>query len=280
MVSDKMETQYLTLVQHVLDHGDARQGRNGVVHSVFGASLECDCADGFPLLTTKKMFWKGIVEELAWFLRGSTNVQELRDQGVHIWDGNSEDRAYDAGPVYGFQWRHFGATYTDCHADYHGQGTDQIGHIIHLLKTDPTSRRIVLSGWCPPQQHQMCLPPCHVLYQFYVEGDGRVSVQMYQRSSDIFLGLPFNIASTALLLTLIAHQVGRTPGRVRLQLGDAHIYDEHVDACRQQLAREPRALPTLNVQRTTEDTLWSLQREQVQLVGYTSAGRLAAKMKA
>ena len=192
------------------------------------------------LLTTKRMFWKGIVEELSWFLKGSTNVQELRDKGVHIWDGNTEDRNYDAGPVYGFQWRHFGAEYSDCYADYTGKGVDQISNILSLLKTAPTTRRMVLSGWCPVQQEQMCLPPCHVLYQFYVEGDGRLSIQMYQRSSDIFLGLPFNIASTALLLSLMAHQVNRAPGRLRLVIGDAHIYQEHIDVCRQQIEKDSR----------------------------------------
>jgi len=276
----KMEAQYLALVQRVLSEGHQREGRNGIIKSLFGASLECDLADGFPLLTTKRMFWKGIVEELAWFLKGSTNVQELRDKGVHIWDGNSEDRGFDAGPVYGFQWRHFGAEYSDCHADYTGQGVDQISTIVSLLKTTPTTRRMVLSGWCPVQQEQMCLPPCHVLYQFYVEGDDRVSVQMYQRSSDIFLGLPFNIASTALLLSLIAHQVGRAPGRVRLVIGDAHIYEEHFDVCQQQLERTPGPLPEITLIRTMDDNLWTFESTQVQLNGYKSAGRLSAPMKA
>ena len=275
-----MEAQYLELVKRVLNEGHARQGRNGTVKSVFGASLACDLADGFPLLTTKKMFWRGIVEELAWFCRGSTNVQELRDRRVHIWDGNSEDRDYDAGPVYGFQWRHFGAEYTDCRADYRGQGVDQLGRIIELLKTDPHTRRMVLSGWCPAQQDKMCLPPCHVLYQFYKEADGRISVQMYQRSSDIFLGLPFNIASTALLLTLVAHQVGAQPGRVMLQIGDAHIYEEHEQACLEQVGRTPTALPTLTVDRAADDLLWNVSSKDITLHNYKAQGRLAAPMKA
>lgn len=275
-----MEQQYLTLLKRVLASNTERQGRNGWVKSVFGASLECDLADGFPLLTTKKMFWRGIVEELAWFLRASTNVEELREKKVHIWDGNSESLGYDAGPVYGFQWRHFGAEYTDCHADYTGKGIDQIGTILTLLKYSPTNRRMVLSGWNPSQQGQMCLPPCHVLYQFYVEQDGRLSVQMYQRSCDIFLGLPFNIASTALLLSLMAHQVDRLPGRVLIQVGDAHIYREHYEACRVQLEREPRALPTIQIDRPKDDLLWEVRKEQISLKGYTSAGRLQAPMKA
>ena len=275
-----MEKQYLALVERVLASDDERQGRNGWVKSIFGASLECDLADGFPLLTTKKMFWRGIVEELAWFLRASTNVEELREKKVHIWDGNSEQMGYDAGPVYGFQWRHFGAEYTDCHANYTGKGVDQLGTILTLLKYAPTNRRMVLSGWNPYQQGQMCLPPCHVLYQFYVEQDGRLSVQMYQRSSDIFLGLPFNIASTALLLSLVAHQVDRIPGRVLIQVGDAHIYREHYEACRVQVQREPSALPTIQIERPKDDLLWEVKREQIALKGYTSAGRLQAPMKA
>ena len=174
------------------------------------------------------------VEELSWFLRGSTNVQELRDKKIHIWDGNSADRDYDAGPVYGFQWRHFGAEYTDCHDDYMGQGVDQVTRIINLIKTDPTSRRMVLSAWCPSHQDQMCLPPCHVMYQFYVEEDGCVSCMMTQRSADVFLGLSFNIASTALLTTLVAHQTGRAPGHLWINIGDAHVYEEHVYACQKQ----------------------------------------------
>lgn len=275
-----MEQQYLELVQRVLSEGNDRQGRNGNVKSVFGASLTCDLKDGFPLLTTKKMFWKGVVAELCWFLSGSTNVELLRAQKVHIWDGNSKERNYDAGPVYGFQWRHFGATYTNCHANYDGQGTDQIGEIIDMIKEAPTSRRLVLSAWCPPQQQQMCLPPCHILYQFYVESDGRLSVQMYQRSSDIFLGLPFNIASTALLLKLIAHQCSLAPGRVLIQIGDAHIYEEHIGACREQLTRTPGPLPSVIINRPNNDKLWHVQGADIQLNNYISAGRIKATMKA
>lgn len=270
----------MNLVERVLETESEREGRNGCTKSVFGASLECDLADGFPLLTTKKMFWRGIVEELAWFLRGHTDVQLLRDKKVHIWDGNSESRDYDAGPVYGFQWRHFGAQYGDCHVDYTGQGVDQIAKIIDMIKTQPSARRMVLSGWNPAQQGQMCLPPCHVLYQFYVESDGRLSVQMYQRSSDIFLGLPFNIASTALLLSLIAHQVDRMPGRLLIQLGDAHIYREHYDVCQQQVMRQPTEFPTIQIDRPKDDHLWGIDADQIKLKNYTSAGRLQAPMKA
>ena len=275
-----MEAQYLRLLAHVLESGAPKDTRNGHVLSKFGSQLHCDLSEGFPLLTTKKMFWRGIVEELSWFLRGSTNVQELRDKRVHIWDGNSSERGYDAGPVYGFQWRHFGAEYGDCHVDYTGQGVDQIANIIELLRTDPHSRRMVLSAWCPTQQADMCLPPCHVMYQFYVESDGRVSCMMTQRSADVFLGLPFNIASTALLTALIAHQVGREPGQLFINIGDAHIYEEHVDACRLQLARSAFPLSTIRIERPTDDALWCFGTGDVVLMNYKCHNSIKAPMKA
>jgi len=275
-----MEQQYLALLSDVLENGTAKETRNGNVVSKFGAQLQCDLSEGFPLLTTKKMFWRGIVEELSWFLRGSTDVQELRDKKVHIWDGNSAERGYDAGPVYGFQWRHYGAKYLDCHVDYTGQGVDQIANIIELLRTDPHSRRMVLSAWCPTQHGAMCLPPCHVMYQFYVESDGRVSCMMTQRSADVFLGLPFNIASTALLTALIAHQVDRKPGRMFINIGDAHIYEEHVDACRRQLTRSPLPLSEICIERPTYDMLWAFQATDVVLMNYKSHSTIKATMKA
>ena len=275
-----MEAQYLRLLAHVLETGAPKDTRNGRVLSKFGAQLHCDLSEGFPLLTTKKMFWRGIVEELSWFLRGSTNVQELRDKRVHIWDGNSSGRAYDAGPVYGFQWRHFGAEYGDCHVDYTGQGVDQIANIIELLRNEPHSRRMVLSAWCPTQQADMCLPPCHVMYQFYVESDGRVSCMMTQRSADVFLGLPFNIASTALLTALIAHQVGREPGQLFINIGDAHIYEEHVDACRLQLSRSAFPLSAIRIERPTDDSLWCFGTGDVVLMNYKCHDSIKAPMKA
>tara|TARA_B110001452_G_C15238771_1_gene428940 strand:+ start:1659 stop:2486 length:828 start_codon:yes stop_codon:yes gene_type:complete len=275
-----MEAQYLRLLAHVLETGAPKDTRNGRVLSNFGAQLHCDLSEGFPLLTTKKMFWRGIVEELSWFLRGSTNVQELRDKRVHIWDGNSSERGYDAGPVYGFQWRHFGAEYGDCHVDYTGQGVDQIANIIELLRNEPHSRRMVLSAWCPTQQADMCLPPCHVMYQFYVESDGRVSCMMTQRSADVFLGLPFNIASTALLTALIAHQVGREPGQLFINIGDAHIYEEHVDACRLQLSRSAFSLSSIRIERPTDDALWCFGTGDVVLMNYKCHDSIKAPMKA
>lgn len=275
-----MESQYLELMRRVLDSGEARDTRNGPTRSVFGASITCDLQEGFPLLTTKKMFWRGIVEELAWFLRGSTNVEELRRANVHIWDGNSESRAYDAGPVYGFQWRHSGATYTDCHQDYTGQGVDQIETVIRLIREHPTSRRIVLNAWAPAQQAQMCLPPCHVMYQWYVDQHQKLSCIMTQRSSDVFLGLPFNIASTALLTHLLAHQTNLGVGSLTLQVGDAHVYEEHVEACRTQLERTPTTPPMLEVHRCKDDNLWNVQTADVTLERYQCQSRIKAPMKA
>ncbi len=272
-----MEEQYIELLKRITTEGHERMTRNGLVNSIFGAHLECDLAHGFPLLTTKKMFWKGIVEELAWFLRGSTDVKELIAKGVHIWDANSEKNNYDAGPVYGFQWRHFGAKYEDCQTNYDGKGIDQIQYIIDTIKSDPHSRRLVLSGWCPSQMEQMSLPPCHVMYQFYVEHDNRLSIQMTQRSSDLFLGLPFNIASTALLLSMIAKQVELIPGRVLIHIGDAHIYEEHQKAVERQCQRIPRKMPTLDV---TVTDLWNFDLSNLLLSGYEHLGTIKAPMKA
>ena len=272
-----METQYLNLLHKLLTEGERRETRSGVVYSTFGESLTFDLKDSFPLLTTKKMYWKGILEELAWFLRGSTNVQELRDKGVFIWDGNSKDRNYDAGAVYGFQWRHFGANYTTCQADYRGKGQDQIQRIIDLIKNDPFSRRIFMSAWNPPDMYKMCLPPCHVNYQFYVGSDRTLSCQMYQRSADVFLGLPFNIASTALLTCLLAHETGFAPGKVKVVIGDAHLYEEHAGVAAIQVKRVPHKFPTLTIDRE-KDGLWNLKRTEVTIHDYKCHSTLKAKM--
>ena len=281
MAASSIELSYLDLLKKIIMKGDSRTGRNGQVFSLFGATLEHDLSEGFPLLTTKRMFWKGIVEELAWFLRGSTDVKELHKAGVHIWDGNTIQRNFDAGPVYGFQWRHFDADYSDSGADYDGSGIDQIAAIIELIKTDPTSRRIILSAWNPRQQHKMCLPPCHVMYQFYVR-DGYLDCQMYQRSSDAFLGLPFNIASTALLTHLIAHETELKAGRIRLVLGDVHVYEEHVDVAMAQVDRRPYALPLPHLAplEREKDGLWGVKFADFDIMDYKHLPALKAVMKA
>jgi thymidylate synthase len=213
----------------------------------------------FPLLTTKKVFYRGIAEELFWFIRGSTSAKDLQEKNVHIWDGNSTreyldsigltDREVgDLGPVYGFQWRHFGAEYVDMHTDYSGKGVDQLGKIIHTLKTRPTDRRMIMCAWNPSDLDKMALPPCHCLVQFYV-ADGELSCQLYQRSADMGLGVPFNIASYALLTVMIAHVTGLKPGDFVHTLGDAHVYSNHVDALKEQCARIPRNFPKIRVKR-------------------------------
>lgn len=267
-----MESEYLKLLSTCIS-ANPRKSRNSVVRSTFGHRLEHDFKDGFPLLTTKKMFFRGIVEELAWFLRGSTNVKELSDKGVHIWDKNATE---DAGPVYGFQWRHFGDEYIDHKSSY--KGFDQIENILKLIRQDPCSRRMLLSAWNPKDQSKMCLPPCHVSYQFYVEGN-RLSCQMYQRSADVFLGLPFNIASTALLLLLMAHETDKIPGRIIICLGDVHIYENHIDAAKIQLKRLPKNFCSVSIQRE-KDALTNLQMKDIILTNYQSHGRLKADMVA
>lgn len=268
-----METQYIKLLCKCLQ-SKTRTTRNATVYSVFGERLEHDFINGFPLLTTKKMFFKGIVEELAWFLRGSTNVSELKAKGVHIWDKNTEGRNNDAGPVYGFQWRHFGARYQDNLTKY--GGVDQIQRIIDLIKTEPTSRRIFMSAWNPSQQDEMCLPPCHISYQFYVH-EGRLSCQMYQRSADIFLGLPFNIASTALLLQLIAHECDLSPGKMILCLGDVHLYHSHIRPALKQIIRKPLPFPFIQLTRD-KDGLKKVELKEIALLNYESYSALKADM--
>jgi dihydrofolate reductase / thymidylate synthase len=244
------EHNYLDTLHYVLEHGENRNTRNSETISTFGTRMEFDLTLGFPLLTTKKMFWKGIKEELVWFLQGNTNSKDLSDKGVHIWDGNSNRdfldsigletyKEWDCGPIYGFQWRHFNARYRGCNATYYNQGVDQLLHVIHLLKTDPTSRRIFMSAWNPEQMKQMALPPCHISYQFYVADGNKLQCQMYQRSGDMFLGVPFNIASTALLVHIIAKMTDLVPGKIIIVVGDAHIYKNHIEQVKLQLQRKP-----------------------------------------
>ncbi|XP_072111946.1 thymidylate synthase isoform X2 [Mobula birostris] len=220
-------------------------------------------SDSFPLLTTKRVFWKGILQELLWFIKGSTNSSELSSKGVKIWDANGSreflDRQgftsreeCDLGPVYGFQWRHFGAEYKDMHTDYTGQGVDQLQNVIDIIKNNPEDRRIILCAWNPKDLPQMVLPPCHALCQFYV-ANGELSSQLYQRSGDMGLGVPFNIASYALLTYMIAHITGLKPGDFVHTLGDAHVYKNHIEALKIQLSRELRPFPKLKILRKVEN---------------------------
>lgn len=259
------EHQYLQLVRDVMEHGIEKADRTGVgTRSLFGATTRWSLRDNrFPLLTTKRVFWRGVLEELLWFISGKTNAKLLSDKGVRIWDGNGS-RDYldsiglthreegDLGPVYGFQWRHFGAEYKTMHDSYAGQGVDQLKACIDAIRNDPNSRRIVMSAWNPKDLGQMALPPCHMFCQFYV-AQGELSCHMYQRSADLGLGVPFNIASYSLLVYMMAHVTGLKPGDFVHTLGDLHVYKNHFDGLRTQLEREPRPFPTLQIKRPVKE---------------------------
>ncbi|XXQ32675.1 Bifunctional dihydrofolate reductase-thymidylate synthase [Plasmodiophora brassicae] len=273
------EDQYLDLVRRILDSGVSRTDRTGVgTVAVFGAQMRFDLRNGqFPLLTTKRVFWRGVAEELLWFISGCTDGEVLSAKGIRIWDGNGsrefldrlgfhDRRPGDLGPVYGFQWRHFGAKYATCDADYAGQGIDQLAQVIEMIKTQPDSRRIIMTAWNPSDLHLMVLPPCHMFCQFFVN-DGELSCLLYQRSCDMGLGVPFNIASYALLTRLIAHVCGLKAGELIHTLGDAHVYMNHVDALKEQLKRTPRPFPTLTINSSTT-SIDGFKFEDVHLDGY------------
>lgn len=229
--------QYLELLEHVLENGEKKDDRTGTgTLAIFGHQMRFDLTEGFPLLTTKKLFTKGIVHELLWMLQGDTNIQYLTERGVHIWDEWANEEG-ELGPVYGAQWRSWPTA----------NGTvDQVSRVIGDIRERPHSRRLIVSAWNPAQIDDMALPPCHTLFQFNVT-DGRLSCQLYQRSGDLFLGVPFNIASYALLTSMVAHVTGLKPGEFIHTLGDAHLYLNHVDQARTQLAREPKSLPQLQL---------------------------------
>ncbi len=284
--------QYLNLLQKIMDEGVDKGDRTGVgTRSIFGAQLRFDLSKGFPLLTTKKVFLKGIIHELMWFVRGDTNIRYLVENGVNIWnewpfqsylEKNNLDKKYpkyteewkeemnkyitqvkedeefakkwgDLGPVYGKQWRDFG-------------GVDQLMDIIERIKKNPNDRRMIVSAWNPPEIPKMALPPCHCFYQFYV-ADGKLSLQMYQRSCDTFLGVPFNIASYSLLLIMISKIVGLEPGEFVHTMGDTHLYSNHFEQVKKQLSREPRELPTMNINREVKD-IEEFKYEDFELAGY------------
>jgi len=230
--------QYLDLLRHILENGTDRPDRTGTgTRSVFGYQMRFDMSDGFPLLTTKKLHLRSIIYELLWFLRGDTNVHYLQEHGVSIWN-EWADADGNLGPVYGSQWRSW--------PDGHGGTIDQIANVIRQIKENPDSRRLIVSAWNVADVDNMALPPCHTLFQFYV-ANGRLSLQLYQRSADTFLGVPFNIASYALLLMMTAQVTGLQPGEFVHTLGDAHIYHNHLEQVREQLTRTPRALPHMHI---------------------------------
>ncbi|PTY84194.1 thymidylate synthase [Heyndrickxia sporothermodurans] len=228
--------QYLNLCKHVLEHGVKKEDRTGTgTYSIFGYQMRFDLQKGFPLLTTKKLHMKSIIYELLWMLNGDTNVRYLQDNGVRIWNEWADDNG-DLGPVYGHQWRSWTAQ--------NGETIDQISNVIHQIKTNPDSRRLIVNAWNVAEIDDMALPPCHCFFQFYV-ADGKLSCQLYQRSADIFLGVPFNIASYALLTMMIAQVCDLEPGEFVHTLGDAHIYTNHIEQVKLQLTREPKDLPKM-----------------------------------
>ncbi len=230
--------QYLDLLQHVLDKGTEKRDRTGTgTKSVFGYQMRFNLDDGFPLMTTKKLHLKSIIYELLWFLKGDTNIKYLNDNQVNIWN-EWADKEGNLGHIYGFQWRSW--------PSYQGGSIDQISNVIRSIKENPDSRRHIVSAWNVGDLSNMALPPCHVLFQFYV-ADGRLSCQLYQRSADIFLGVPFNIASYSLLLMMVAKVTGLKPGEFIHTLGDAHIYNNHMEQVNTQLARQPRSLPVMKL---------------------------------
>ncbi|OAA66941.1 thymidylate synthase [Niveomyces insectorum RCEF 264] len=314
------EYQYLDLVREILESGERRPDRTGTgTLSIFAPRpfkfrLNKHGRPILPLLTTKRVFHRGVLAELLWFVRGDTSSRALSDAGVKIWDGNGSREFLDSvglshraegdlGPVYGFQWRHFGAEYVDASTDYTGQGVDQLADVIHKLRTDPYNRRIILSAWNPRDLPSMALPPCHMFAQFYVsypreqreqqqqeQGQGgangtatqtvqgHLHCQLYQRSCDMGLGVPFNIASYALLTHMIAHVCDLVPGSLTHVMGDAHVYVDHADALRTQLEREPREFPELEILRDKGGSIDGWKMEDFVIKGYDPHKSIPMKM--
>ena len=258
--------QYLDLMRHVLDKGHDKSDRTGTgTRSVFGWQMRFDLSEGFPVLTTKKLHLKSIIHELLWFLQGDTNIKYLQDNGVRIWD-EWADAQGDLGPVYGKQWRRWETP--------DGRLVDQISQLVHSLKHNPDSRRHIVSAWNPGDVDNMALPPCHCLFQFYV-ADGKLSCQLYQRCADIFLGVPFNIASYALLTLMLAQVCGYQPGEFVHTLGDAHLYSNHIEQARLQLTRTPRPLPTMWINPAVDD-IFAFKFEDFRLDNYDPHPHIAA----
>ncbi|MBX3264492.1 MAG: thymidylate synthase [Labilithrix sp.] len=276
--------QYLELLELILERGKDREDRTGTgTRGVFGHQMRFDLREGFPLLTTKKLHTKSIVHELLWFLRGETHVRSLQDAGVRIWNewATAEQTARfgrregDLGPVYGHQWRNFGATRRP-DGSYEADGVDQLKRVLRDIVEDPNSRRLIVTGWNPKEAELVALPPCHTLFQFYVQ-DGELSCQLYQRSADVFLGVPFNIASYALLTMMVAHATNLRPGDFVHTFGDVHLYKNHVEQAKLQLGRAPRPLPRLRIASESRD-LFALRFEDLVFEGYDPHPHIAAEV--
>jgi len=259
------ELVYLNLLEKILVNGSVKSDRTGTgTRSLFGQTMRFDLRDSFPLLTTKKMYWKGIVHELLWFLSGSTNIDYLKQNKVNIWN-EWADETGELGPVYGFQWRNF-----------NNQNVDQISELITSLKTNPDSRRHIVTAWNPAQIHEMNLPPCHMMFQCYVD-NGYLSLMMYQRSADMFLGMPFNIASYALLTHMIAHVCNLKADKLIITVGDAHIYSNHIEQCYEQIGREMYLGPTLQLNSNIKD-IFCFTFDHIMLKNYKSRPKLKGEI--
>ena len=274
-----MELQYINLIKHILENGISKDDRTGIgTLSIFSYNMTFNLRESFPLLTTKKVYWKGVVEELLWFISGSTDSNILKEKGVKIWEGNSsreflDSRGlshYDQGDIgagYGFQWRHFGAKYTNMYDSYEGQGIDQLKDVIYKIKNTPDDRRIIMTAWNPLDIDKMALPPCHIFVQFWVDTNKKeLHSQMYQRSCDVGLGVPFNIASYALLTCIIAKLCDLTPGDFHYCMGDTHIYKNHINAMKLQITRDPYDFPKINIKDITD--IDNIKFDDIELIDY------------
>ena len=276
---ESMELQYINLIKHILENGISKDDRTGVgTLSIFSYNMTFNLRESFPLLTTKKVYWKGVVEELLWFISGSTNSNVLKEKGVKIWEGNSSREFLDSrglshyyqgdiGAGYGFQWRHFGAKYTNMYDSYEGQGIDQLKDVIYKIKNTPDDRRIIMSAWNPTDLDKMALPPCHIFVQFWVDSNKKeLHSQMYQRSCDVGLGVPFNIASYYLLTCIIAKLCDLTPGDFHYCMGDTHIYKNHIDAMKLQITRDPYDFPKIKIKDITD--IDNIKFDDIELIDY------------
>ena len=291
---DHEEYQYLNLINEIIETGIPQNNdRTGVgTRSKFGHQMRFNLRKTFPLITTKEIFWRGVVEELLWFIKGDTNANNLSKKGVNIWKANSSrefldsqglilNQEGDLGPIYGFQWRHFGANYLDMYSDYENQGIDQLTNIIKQIKSDPESRRIILLSWNPLALHKMALPPCHILAQFLVDTSKQpheLSCIMYQRSADVGLGVPFNIASYSLLTRIIAHICNINSGDFVYMIGNAHIYNNHISALSEQLQRKPLDFPILKISPKKSSSIENFTFEDFNLSGYKPHGKIRMEM--
>ena len=280
------ENQYLNLLKEILFENNIKESRNANVYSKFGTRMEFDLRNGFPIITTKRVPWKTVLRELLWFISGSTDNRILKDKRVNIWNANGSREFLDSrglnletddlGPVYGFQWRHFGAEYVDFDTDYNGQGIDQLRNIINEIKSNPSSRRLILNSWNAIDIDKMALPPCHVMVQFNIDKEF-IDCQLYQRSGDMFLGVPFNITSYAFLLHIIGHLTNYIPRKLVHIIGDSHIYSEHIDAVNKQLMRVPNRFPHLTIKGELHD-IDDIDENVFQIVNYDCYSTISAPM--